>query len=65
MDHTTDGTPCWCKKRVAVTIDGKKVGDGTIDPTGSLVMTITNDEVAKMMAGGEIQHLAIDPTYKP
>lgn len=64
MDHTTDGTPCWCKQRVAITFDGKKVGEGTVDPTGSLTMTIVSDDVAKMLAGGEIQHLSIDPTYK-
>lgn len=65
MDHTTDGTPCWCKKKVAVTINGTKVGDGIVDPTGGMTMTITNEEVAKMLSGGEIQHLSINPTYKP
>lgn len=63
-EHTTDGTPCWCKQRVAITFDGKKIGDGTVDPTGSLVMTITSDEVIRMLSGGEVQNLSVSPTYK-
>ena len=63
-DHVTDGSPCWCKKRVNVLMDGVKVGTGVVDVTGLMTMTITSDELAKKMASDAVKHISIDTSLK-
>lgn len=64
MDHVTDGSTCWCKKRVSVTLNGKKVGDATVDQAGMLNVLINSDEVAMMLSRGAMESISFNPKYK-
>lgn len=57
--HVTNGK-CWCKRTVPVTFDGQKVGNATIDHTGSLSVAINSEYLAAKFAAADMKSLSID-----
>jgi hypothetical protein len=46
--HIEDGDePCWCKKRVDVTLNGKKVGTALTDHEGVMTVRVEDESFAK------------------
>lgn len=61
--HVENGR-CWCKTRVPLMSEGKKVGEGTIDHTGLFIASISSDELAKEFSKGIVESLSISTKLK-
>lgn len=61
--HVTNG-PCWCKAIVPVMVDGKKVGNATIDHTGLMTASISSDVLAEKFTQGITESLSISTKLK-
>lgn len=52
------------KERVALMLDGERIGTAEISNSGLLTALVNSDDVAKKLPLGTIESLSITPKYK-